>query len=376
MKILIYLLKYGLPFLMFTDLASDIFDNSFLLNLGRGIRMVMLLFLLLENIRFYSSIKDFYFFRFNLLFAFILFLYVFTDQNVLEGLWLYFKTLFWVLGLNVLFVYMNRGYFNPEDLFKILKWNIIIASGFSMYFVVNQAGDDYNLAAYTVLFMFPALLYFSEGFRKNKLLLLLASLAIVITLKRGAILAFALSSLVYFLYSNAQSLNIRTFMTGLLFLALIIFSGYFFFQQEKDLHKDRFTIEQFDIKNERAGSGRVGLYIQLYKAWKVSDGPTKIFGFGNQEDSRRNPSSRIHAHSDVLGFLYNFGIVGILLIAFLYVKVLRFYSKIRKESKALRIYVLIAFLILVMVNFYSGLFRTQDAFYLFAVFPLVQSQIE
>jgi len=336
-KVLIYLLKYGLPFLMFTDLASDIFDNSFLLNLGRGIRMLILLFFLLENIRLYSSIKDFYFFRFNLLFALVLFLYVFTDQNVLEGLWLFFKTLFWVLGLNVLFVYLKRGYFSVEDLFKILKWNIIIASVFSIYFVVNQAGDDYNLAAYTVLFMFPALLYFSEGFTKNKLLLVLASIAIVITLKRGALLALAISSLIYFLYSNVRSLNIRTFVTGLLFIALITFSGYYFFQEQKDLHKDRFTVEQFDIKNERAGSGRVGVYTRLYNAWQASEGSTKIFGFGNQEDSRRNPNRRTHAHSDVLGFLYNFGIVGIILITFLYVKVLRFYSKVRRESKALSI---------------------------------------
>lgn len=258
----------------------------------------------------------------------------------------------------------------------MIKWNVIIAAFFSIVFFLTPTLTDYNLAAYTVLFMYPIILYSTKGYKKNQIVLLIATIAILISMKRGALLAFSIVSVLYYLHSVKNYPSIRTIIIGIAFFFSTIFMGVYFIDNQS-IDQDRFSEEQFDVNNEKAGSGRVGLYTRLYESWLNADLETQIFGFGNQEDSHRNLGRRTHAHSDVLGFLYNHGYIGIFLILMIYYGIFKFYLKYRSQFSSLElISIRTTFIILVLVNFYSGLFRSQDAIYLFAIFPLFQSQID
>jgi len=158
--------------------------------------------------------------------------------------------------------------------------------------------------------------------------------------------------------------------TGVLVFLLMGFSGIYVYESKQAQMADRFSEEQFDINNEKAGSGRVGMYTGIYNEWYYSN--NHFFGFGNQEDSYRRKGRRTHAHSDIFVFLYNHGIVGIILILILYIKVLKFYFSYKKYDKKNAPIILSLFTILVLVNFYSGMFRTQDAIYFFALLPYLQ----
>lgn len=306
-----------------------------------------------------------------MLFAIILFLYLFTDQDIFEGFWIYSKMLFWILGINVLYVYAFKNLLTLNDFIGVVKKVVVVAFVFTvLYYLTGAIKDDYNIAAYLVLFLFPVILLSTEGYSKNKFFIMLSALAILITLKRGAMLAFVLGNLIYYLGNLKNDFSLKKLATGVLIFITISFAGLYILESQKDSIADRFSEEQFDPNNEKAGSGRVGTYTKLFETWYNSD--NLIFGFGNQEDSRRKVGRRIHAHSDVFGFLYNHGVIGILLILILYIKVIKFYFSFRKYDKENSSIILSLFIILVLVNFYSGMFRTTDAIYFFALLPYLQ----
>jgi O-antigen ligase len=259
-----------------------------------------------------------------------------------------------------------------NDFINIIKYNTIIAAILSLISVFYTSNEDYNLAGYTVLFMVPMLLYFSKGLKENRVILIFAAVAVLVTMKRGAMLGFSLAIIIYFLTTVKNSLNPKTFLNTVLIAFILVSLAFYFYSSQQEMHENRFTVDQFDPNNEKAGSGRVGLYTALYNEWMSGSAEIIIFGYGNQEDSHRTIFRRTHAHSDIFGYMYNYGLVGLLLIFMLYVKLLSFRSKINRSITNDRSIILIVFVILIAVNFYSGLFRTQEALYLFMILPIVQ----
>lgn len=370
-KLLIFLIKFCFPLLLITDYTSIILSNELLLNISRFLRSFILLLFIIENFRLRSIIKKFYFYKFFLFFAFVLFLYVFTDRNIAEGFWMYFRFLFWVLGINVLFAYAYKGIFQFQDFIKVIKVVALTAFIFTVYyFVSGYIKDDYNVAAYLVLSLYPIILYSSKSFTKNRLIIILCMLSIFVTVKRGAVIAFSIATLFYYLGGLAATFSVKKLFGGLVLISLFAFSALYVIEQQEDRLDDRLSAEQFDVNNDRAGSGRVGMYSKIYESWYNSD--DLIFGFGNQADSYRKRGKRTHAHSDIFGFLYNFGLIGITLIVLLYRKIILFYFKIKRRDKSNAFIVLAFFAILFLVNLYSGLFYITETIYLFSLLPYLQ----
>jgi hypothetical protein len=371
MKLLIFLIKWGFPVLLITDLSSELLDNELLLNISRILRISILALIVKENIRLYKIIKHFYFFKYFLLFLLVLFLYLYTDRNTIEGFWIFSKMLFWILGINVLYAYGYLNLFRLNDFKKVIEKVVFLS--FILTIIFYQSGSmetNYNVASYLILFMYPILLYTSEGYKKNKFFILLSAFAILITLKRGAMIGFFVGNLIYILVGLMYKFNFKKLVTSSVIFSFMIFSGLYIYQIQENSREQRFSQDQFDVNNESAGSGRVGMYTRLYEEWFESD--NRIFGFGNQEDSYRNIGRRTHAHSDIFGFLYNHGIVGITLIMILYIKILKFYFYCRNYDKQNLAIMLSFLLILILVNFYSGMLRSQDAIYFFALLPYLQ----
>ncbi|MFN4764641.1 O-antigen ligase family protein [Gillisia sp. Q332] len=371
MKLLIFLLKFGLPLLVVTDLSSQLYSSPLLLNLSRGLRILILILFIIENFRNFNIIRKFKFFNYFLLFNFILFLFLFTDRDFFEGFWIYSKILFWTLGLNVLFAYAFKGIFLFEDFLNVIKRIAIAAFFFTILFVITGfIKDDYNIAAYLVLFIYPIILYSTKGFNYNLFYVLISALAILITLKRGAILAFSIANVLYYFNTLYYDFRVKKLMRGVFILLSLCVIGFFIYEQQKEVIGNRFSEEQFDPDNEKAGSGRVGMYTRLYETWYESD--NWIFGFGNQEDSRRTQFRRTHAHSDIFGFLYNYGLVGIGLLIIMYIKLIFFFKNLKNLGLNHTYIGASLITILILVNFYSGLLRSTEAFYLFAILPYLQ----
>jgi len=355
-------------------MGTTVFANPALLNISRGVRMFILLLFIFENIKYLKTIRKFYFAKFLFIFALIHFFYIFTDPIFMEGVWQFAKVLFWILGLNVLFVYGYKNRLTLYDFEKVIKRIAVIAFLFTgIYYITGLLESDYNAAAYTGVFIYPFLLYTSNNFKKNKFYILLVAITVMVTIKRGAVLAFLATNVVFYFWSLFTQFNLKKFVLGLTLLTVVSFVGFYFIMQQADRVEDRFSEEQMDLSNPKAGSGRVGLYTGLFLEWIESN--NIIFGFGNQADSHRwGGLRRTVAHSDIFGYLYNFGLIGISLIFIFYVIIIKFYNRYKKidsENSSIIIAVLVA---LVLVNIYSGVFRAQEVLYLFSVFPYFQLQ--
>jgi len=355
--------------LLITDLSSELLESEFLLNISRTLRIILLVLFIIENLRYFSLIKKFYFFRYFFLFNLILFIYLFTDEVFLDGFWMYSKTLFWTLGLNVLYLYNKKNILTANDFLKVIKKVIFISFFFTALFYLNGSlKNEYNVAAYLVLFMYPFLLLSTNGYKKNMIYVLFSVLAILITLKRGAILAFAVSNIIYYFSSLFNNFSIKKLFNGTILLCFILLIPlYLINNQQSGQNQDRFESDQFDMNNNNAGSGRVGMYTDLYNGWITSD---NIFiGLGNRQDFLRfKDSEGTFAHSDIFGFLYNFGLLGISLILLLYFKLIRFYYRIKKKDKKNASIILSVLAIFILINLYSGmLIGSTNPIYFFSI---------
>ena len=288
---------------------------------------------------------------------------------------MYSKTLFWTLGINVLFIYDQKRIFTEHDFLKVIKKVILIAFIFTAIFLFNGSMEtEYNVASYLVLFMYPILLYNTNGYKKNMIYVLLSALAILITLKRGAILAFILGNFIYYLGLITNDFSVRKILSGLFLLLFLLFTTTYFINNLNSQDTERFSSEQFDLNNSKAGSGRVGMYTSLYEGWLNSD--KILFGNGFRADYLRQESNNTFAHSDVFGFLYNFGLLGITLILILYVKLIKFYKTFKKYDRYNANIILSLLFILILINTYSGMFLgSTNPIYFFGLISYLQLKI-
>lgn len=372
MKILVFLLRWGFPLLLITDLGSELLKNNAILNVSRFLRFFILIFFIIENVKYFRLLKKFEFFRYFSFFNLVVFLYLFSDVDFVGGFWFYSKNLFWILGINVLFVYNYKGIFTAYDFLKVVKKVIVIAFFFTiLFFISGQLETDYNVASYLVLFMYPILLLSTNGYQKNMLYVILSALAILITLKRGAILAFAVGNIIYYFGLLANNFSLKRLFSGLFVLAFLTLATLYTIDEQNSQDAERFSSAQFDLSNSEAGSGRVGMYTSLYNGWINSD--NIIFGHGNRQDFFRNRFYGTYAHSDIFGFLYNYGLLGIGLIFMLYIKVIGFFFRYKKYDKNNAYVILSLLAILILINIYSGMFvGSTNPIYFFAILPYLQ----
>ena len=369
------ILLFIFPLLMFTDLTSGLLGSNAILNIGRGLRLGLLLLFVVDFVRYWPVIRHYFLVSWAITYLFILFAYAWTDRDVQEAMWQFSKTVFWVLGAACLFAYQKIGLVSIESYFRLIRRVVLIAFGFTiLYQLSGRIEDDYNVAAYTVTFTVPILFYMSNGFSRHTAYILLAFLAVLLTFKRGAMLALTIATISYFIlyarinFSFSKAIKLAT----LVMLCLAVTASAFLVSEKNDM-ADRFSSSQFDLQNEAAGSGRVGLYGRLYRDWAEADAITQLVGHGNQEDSRRVSWRRTHAHSDVFGYLYNYGVVGVSLIASLYLFILYRILYLQSRCRHQAAVAVSAFIILVGVNFYSGMFRATDAIFLVSAFSLISS---
>ena len=84
-----------------------------------------------------------------------------------------------------------------------------------------------------------------------------------------------------------------------------------------------------------------------------------------------------YAHSDIFGFLYNFGLLGISLILLLYFKLIRFFYRIKKKNKQNANLILSLLAVLFLINLYSGMFiGSTNPIYLFSVLAYLNTTNE
>ena len=206
---------------------------------------------------------------------------------------------------------------NQAFLFSCL---CVLFAMLALFFFSNYSNNalldisSQNNAAYTLLYFLPLLLCVKNKYVRIAAIIV-TSIALLFSLKRGGTLAFALA-LVAYLFVELHVLSQKTSKLSYLILIVICIWGAYevysnFFSGQADM-----LINRFSLGNE-GGSGRDGIYRAVLNLISSSD----IIGYllGHGYGGVLNTSIGLSAHNDYLEFMYDYGILGLcLLIVFVY----------------------------------------------------------
>tara|TARA_B110001450_G_scaffold117657_1_gene111101 strand:- start:691 stop:1437 length:747 start_codon:yes stop_codon:yes gene_type:complete len=219
-----------------------------------------------------------------------------------------------------------------------------------------------NASAYLLLWCFPILLLFKQTFLL-RLVQFLGIISIVLTIKRGAIIALLISIVCYvfgsLIINNKIKNKIKTLFLGLVFL-LFSFSVIF-------SNQDRF-IERFE---DKTGSGRDIVYSNLIDTYFSSDLDNLIFGYGFK-GVENHLSTFLHgnseesgpaAHSDLLQNMFDFGFFGIFFMLLLHLFIINLIRVNLKLRSRLFPIILMYYSIFFLTTIYSFILNVPDAIF-------------
>lgn len=264
------------------------------------------------------------------------------------------RMIYWVLGAVVAHRLFLCGAMSETVLRRTIMATVMMGAAFTVFLMsLPQIEAGQNASAYLLLWCLPLLLLTKRTLLAN-LCIVVAVVAILLTVKRGAMLALAFSMVAYGLSYASLHVNLRA-LTKLAAFLIVIASvgGYTLFRHWEDV-STRFE--------DRTGSGRIQVYTLLFDHWRESD-PINLFcGFGINSVGRytglvfHNDATRsgAYAHSDWLQCLHDFGLLGIIFMVWLHV---RFLLLIREGYRRRHRYtpsLVMGYVILFLVNVYSG----------------------
>lgn|SRR5690606_31179457 len=188
----------------------------------------------------------------------------------------------------------------------------------------NVALEEERLASvghiYYVILLLPWIFMIENRKILNLFLLIVIALTIY-SAKRGAILIALLSVAVYvytaYIKGGKRGINIRGFLLGVIFVGIGIYilswinesSGGYILQRFENVEKDQ-------------GSGRLGLWENVIELFRKTPFEYKIFGHSHNT-VQLTTDMGLSAHNDFLEALYDYGIVGFILLLLIFLTLLK-----------------------------------------------------
>lgn len=219
------------------------------------------------------------------------------------------------------------------------RWLIamgIIFVGLSIYYFINRPFHiveemiSRNNGAYTLLYLLPFILCF----KKSSLRiggLVVTFMALLFSMKRGGLVAFAFAALVYGLVYKI-CVNKKRIRIGSFILSVIVVAGLLYLFVYFDELTDNILSVRLQSMEDDGGSGRMDIYQVVWSHIKQSSFFELLFGHG-WNAVRQNCGINASAHNDFLEVLYDFGIVVFLLYLAFFIEFFKVaFRMIKKHS--------------------------------------------
>jgi|GEM_PF-2267311 len=229
------------------------------------------------------------------------------------------------------FYFLSKNKFLTVQSLKVFYIIIFIVYILQYYFRLNTLVDATGRENVVInnAYLFVSLLPLMGIFFKNKLIYLsLLSIALYMVIggaKRGAILAFAIGSIVafYFLVKDIERRNrFRNTIIVLIGLSVVIYYGY------KQYLSNEFVQRRFELALEGNSSNRDIIYNDIFYGWFNSENLLSIFwGYGFNGSLKLTNS---FAHNDWLEVLAGQGLFGIIIYFFLLYNIWKYYTTNKK----------------------------------------------
>lgn len=312
----------GLVTLVFIDWLGDYFKNPMFTAVGRMARAGLLAYFMFYIMRtgpmFWKH--GFSFGRPLFVLALSLFIYAPLDREPLAGVYFYARILYWIAATVMAYRLLRIGALTIGMVEKTVRWIVFVAFAFTLAYMRRPEFEtDYNASAYLLLLTLPLLLLKENRSRLDVIFFSAALIGIIVTVKRGAVLALVLSTIAYLLVNLYVARNarhtLRLIVIGLAFLAI----GGMTAMVRWERIQERTTQDKL-FDPEKAGSGRGRMFRRAWDGWVNGTIVVNIFGNGNRAYlfSHPDPNRRKPAHSDLFTFLHDYGLYGIGMLLYLH----------------------------------------------------------
>lgn len=302
-------------------------------------------------------------------------IYSVLSVHIVDSLYYSSRIIFWVFGAVVAYRLTLVGSLSPRMLQRTIVATVFVGSAFTIYFMTRpgvEAGQ--NASAYLLLWCLPFILMHKRSSLDN-FVLIMAVLAILLTVKRGAMIGLCTSFIAYGLVYLKLFGNAKQFLRLIRALVVLGIIAFYALSANWDDIQTRFQ----DI----SGSGRDRVYAMLFDHWANSEPANIVFGFGIQSVQRytgymyhgRADASGVYAHSDWLQLMHDFGLVGITFLVWLHINFIYFILISYKKKHTYTPSLVMGYVILFLVNIYSGHLMSPNALYFGILLAFCSAQI-
>lgn len=196
---------------------------------------------------------------------------------------------------------------------------LLVVQYYRIYSLAEELGGGHIGVSYHPLFLLPVLmLHPSKIFRYLSVGIVLVVL--FSSMKRGGLLAFGMGMLAYILVQEHVNSKKRFRSWLMAVIAIAVLGSAFWYL---GTHNDNYVLERFMDIQEDEGSGRVDVWKQSWSMIIDSDIVSFLLGHGYNAVLKNSPLY-LSAHNDWLEVWYDYGLIGVLLLAFTMVSWLRF----------------------------------------------------
>lgn len=284
--------------------------------------------------------------------------------HVSMGVW-------WVMSYYFFYKY---SLFNPKSRKLIISFFLMM---FVFYIWVNFYIRDNLLSTFSIEYSITGYAYYFIVFvpfialiQKNKyrnIIFGIVMVLVVTSFKRGPILILPLMLFIFFLTESIMRRKVVKFFTAIIpitFLSIIVF--YWINDISGSYLMSRFSAEELS-----SGSGRMELWTHLLYLIKQRGDLLLLIGSGSGSTVSNFGTS---AHNEWLEFLFNFGLIGILLYFTMCIIMLRNYIYLLKKKSIYAPHVGMMTIYVLSVGIFSQFFFVHSTFYVFAFLGLIDSQ--
>jgi len=320
----------------------DYFFGKYSNNFGNPLPDFVRIILIIISLKYiFSSNKIKYFFKnsFNKIY-FIIIIYVFIacllSPIVLENSMMNFVRIVYPFLLFMsCYILSFSGRISKKQIYFLYKNSVLVIFVLIFAFLGYKSGigrmDIGDNKAYMILFCTPIIFLFFP----NTKALFYYSLIItgsLIASKRGAFLG-VIFTFIIFIYSLKQ-FNFKSKFIILFGLPILLAVMYNYFADSI------FIFERFSKLENDGGSGRDIMALSIWEGWQKEDLFNQIFGSGwmsvlEYVKSALKMKKGLSAHNDWLQFLYDLGLVGVILLLSMFVAL---YKQIRSYKRKDKLY--------------------------------------
>lgn len=267
-----------------------------------------------------------------------------------------YMMLFYFASVAVTFYYStSKGFFKTE--YKLFNVLYFVLAAFTLYLMYARIAFNrlsiYQSDSYFLLCALPMVMLFDKG-TKMYIKIALLVVCLILAAKRTGFIALAGAIFVYYLIDCIQKKNVDAFLKVALKILLVV--AVFVVAYSVLATKFNLTLlDRMETIASDGGSGRDDIYTGVLQAIWRSDFFDIFFGHG-MSGIQVVFGRKSGAHNDFLEFMYNYGIFSVVLLIYVYVKMVLMCIKMTKSgypgAKSVGASIVISLLMSLFTNYF------------------------